>query len=160
MQGRRNKYGLTPKQEAFAHAYVRLGNASEAYRQAYESNGNGDTVRHEGEDLLANPHVSPRIDFLAQLALEAAEATDAYIIAALKGESDHRNDYADSPGARVQALDRLARIKGMMVDRSEVAIAGRIEHTHPDMANLSEAELRALAQMPSDAEPKALGPGE
>jgi hypothetical protein len=46
----------------------------------------------------------------------------------------------------------------MLIDRSqvEVALAGRIEHVHPEMGNLSEAELRALAQMPGDAAPKAL----
>ena len=46
----------------------------------------------------------------------------------------------------------------MFIDRSEVAVMGRIEHVHPEMANLSEQELRALAQMPSD-QPKALKRG-
>jgi hypothetical protein len=48
----------------------------------------------------------------------------------------------------------------MFIDRSEVAIAGRIEHIHPEMANLSEQELRALAQMPSDNPPRALKSGQ
>ncbi|APY15824.1 hypothetical protein GJU94_13130 [Brucella sp. 10RB9214] len=51
---------LTPKQEAFARAYVETGNASEAYRRAYNV---GDKTKPESvwvkaSELLANGKVS------------------------------------------------------------------------------------------------------
>jgi phage terminase small subunit len=50
---------LTPKQERFAQKYVELGNASEAYRQAYDAeNMSSEAVKVEACRLLQNPNVS------------------------------------------------------------------------------------------------------
>ena len=50
--------GLTVKQEKFAQLYVELGNASEAYRRAYNSKAKPESVKVEASKLLSQPNVS------------------------------------------------------------------------------------------------------
>lgn len=47
--------GLTPKQEKFCQLYIELGNASEAYRQAYDClNMKPETIKRKAQELLEN----------------------------------------------------------------------------------------------------------
>lgn len=56
---------LTPKQEAFALAYVETGNASEAYRRAYNAEKmKPATVNRTAKELLDNPKIAARIEEL------------------------------------------------------------------------------------------------
>ena len=64
---------LTVKQQAFAEHYVLHGNASEAYRRAYNTNAKPDTVKAEAQRLLNNPHVAPTIEALLKRVAEIAE---------------------------------------------------------------------------------------
>jgi phage terminase small subunit len=50
---------LTPKQEAFVRAYLETGNASEAYRRAYDAEGmKPETIKVKACELLKNGNVS------------------------------------------------------------------------------------------------------
>jgi phage terminase small subunit len=50
---------LTPKQKAFAYAYLETGNASEAYRRCYNVKGmSPEAIRVEACRLLDNPNVA------------------------------------------------------------------------------------------------------
>lgn len=53
---------LNPKQEKFAQLYVQLGNASEAYRQAYNSTAKPESIHVRASELLSNSKVSVRVD--------------------------------------------------------------------------------------------------
>lgn len=55
---------LTIKQERFAQEYVATGNASEAYRRAYDTHGSPETVAIEAHRLVRHPKVAPRIEQL------------------------------------------------------------------------------------------------
>jgi len=57
---------LTPKQEKFCQLYVQLGNASEAYRQAYNSKGKQETVAVNSSKLLSDANVSLRVDAIRE----------------------------------------------------------------------------------------------
>lgn len=60
-----NDNNLTPKQEAFALKYVELGNASEAYRQAYNTDEmKPETVHRKANELMSNGKITARIDEL------------------------------------------------------------------------------------------------
>lgn len=62
---------LTLKQQKFCRAYVETGNASEAYRRAYDTeNMSGSTVNNEAYKLLQRPDITARI---AEIELQAAE---------------------------------------------------------------------------------------
>lgn len=54
---------LTPKQEKFANLYVELGNASEAYRQAYDvsKETSDQVVWNESSKLLRSHYVAVRV---------------------------------------------------------------------------------------------------
>lgn len=56
---------LTLKQEAFCQAYIETGNASEAYRKAYQAEGmKPEVVNVKAVELLKNGKVSVRVDEL------------------------------------------------------------------------------------------------
>ena len=64
----------SPKQEAFAQHYALTGNASEAYRKAYKTDGWKDSsVYQNASKLLRDAKVSPRVEELQQAASERAE---------------------------------------------------------------------------------------
>lgn len=56
---------LTPKQENFCQLFIELGNASEAYRQAYDADSmNENTVNREAKRLLDNPKIATRLELI------------------------------------------------------------------------------------------------
>ena len=70
---------MTPKQEQFARLYVETGNASEAYRQAYNTdNMKPETVTNEAYKLLQAPDISAMVDNLKAEA-EIQEKPKSYV---------------------------------------------------------------------------------
>ena len=48
---------MTPKQELFAQAYLVTSNASEAYKRAYDTQANANTINRKASQLLKHPEV-------------------------------------------------------------------------------------------------------
>lgn len=72
---------LTIKQEKFCNKYLECGNASEAYRFAYECSRMSDnTVWNNAYQLLQNSEVATRIDYLKNHLAEAAGISALQII--------------------------------------------------------------------------------
>lgn len=58
---------LTPKQENFCLAYLETGNASEAYRRAYDAGGmSAAAINVKASELLASGKISVRLDELRE----------------------------------------------------------------------------------------------
>lgn len=56
---------LTPKQETFCQEYIKCGNASEAYRKAYNTeNMKPESINRKASELLDNVKVTARIQEL------------------------------------------------------------------------------------------------
>ncbi len=55
---------MTPKQELFAQVYLETSNASEAYKRAYNTQANANTINRKASQLLKHPEV---IKLLADL---------------------------------------------------------------------------------------------
>ena len=91
---------MTPKQEQFARLYVETGNASEAYRQAYNTdNMKPETVTNEAYKLLQDPDISAMVDNLK------AEARQRHAVTVddLLHELEHgTGGGTDSPNAAKQ----------------------------------------------------------
>ena len=67
---------LTPKQEAFALAYVETGNASEAYRRAYDAeNMKPAVIAVKASELLKNGKVAVKVAEVRQAAAERTNVT-------------------------------------------------------------------------------------
>jgi len=113
---------LTPKQEAFAQAYVETGNASEAYRRSYSTaNFKAESINVNACKTLALANVSQRVEELrAQLAERNAVTVDTLI--------------AELDEARVVAL-------GAMIPQSSAAVS----------ASLGKAKLLGLLTDKIDA---------
>ncbi|CTQ67157.1 terminase small subunit [Roseibium alexandrii] len=75
---------LTIKQELFCLAYLKEGNASEAYRQAYDCENMKDTTIHrKAKDLLDNGKIRARVDQLNAEAVKMAVLNRSWVISRL-----------------------------------------------------------------------------
>ena len=105
---------LTPKQEAFALAYVETGNASEAYRRSYDvaPDARDSWIHVEACQLLEHPKVAPRIDELQRQAAERFE----YTIRAAFEEYEEARALAlklGNPSAAVSAVVGKVKLFGL-----------------------------------------------
>lgn len=72
---------LTQKQETFCLAYIETGNASEAYRKAYNAGRmKAETINETASRLLADRKVAARIGELRQAVAGKVVATEARVI--------------------------------------------------------------------------------
>lgn len=85
---------LTPKQEAFAQAYMQTGSASEAYRTAYDaSKMKRETVHRAAQEMIDHPKVSTRISELQQAAKQRHQLTVDDLINELEEARKNRNGW-------------------------------------------------------------------
>ena len=67
---------LTPKQEAFCAAYLELGNATEAYKRAYNAvNMKPESIRVQAAKMLVRPNIALRIQEMRAPVVAAAQLT-------------------------------------------------------------------------------------
>ena len=107
---------LTSKQEAFACAYVEIGNARQAYAKAGYSQGSSLTTQQKkAHKLLHNPKVAPRIRELQAIARRRAEAESGVTVDKL---TDMLMDTYESdetrPAGKIRAITSLAKLHGLM----------------------------------------------
>lgn len=68
--------GLTQKQENFCLAYIETGNASEAYRRAYNAKGmKPETVNNKAYALLKKGEIGARLEELRSPVIKNAQVT-------------------------------------------------------------------------------------
>ena len=113
---------LTPKQEKFSQKYIELGNASEAYRQAYNAENMTDKqIWEEACKLNANPKVSQRVNELRQEHAKRHEVT----VDSITAEQEEARKLAmkiKQPAAAAGASMNKAKLHGLVTDKSEVKI--------------------------------------
>lgn len=103
---------LTPKQERFAQLYVELGNASEAYRQAYNSKAKPETVHVRACELQSNGKVKVRIQELKGEVVQRHRVT----VDSLMEELEEARQLAlatDAPAPAVSATMGKAKLAGL-----------------------------------------------
>ena len=84
--------------EKFAILFVETGNASEAYRQAYDTNGSPATIKVKASQLCAKDNIRVTID--------KAEGQGAAMVAASNGK---------------------AKLHGLLIDKTEVKSLSLVE---------------------------------
>ena len=76
---------LTPKQENFCLAYLETGNASEAYRRAYDAEKmTTDTISRKAKELLCNGKITARLSELREPILKRHAITVDDLLAELE----------------------------------------------------------------------------
>lgn len=110
---------LTAKQEAFIRAYLKCGNASEAYRQNYNAKGmTPDAVNVEASRLLRHPLISPRLAEIQTKANERAGVTLADHLTRMAQLSEEAREVAQFSAA-IRAEELRAKASGLYVERVE-----------------------------------------
>jgi len=111
---------VTPKQEAFCLAYIETGNASEAYRRAYNAeNMKPETVNRKAKDLLDNGKITARLAELREPILERHGDTVDSLLKELES-ARARALAVDRPSAAVSATMGKARLLGL--DRQQLDV--------------------------------------
>jgi len=112
---------LTAKQEAFCLAYVETGNASEAYRMAYEvgENTKPETIWRRSSELTTSGKVAARVAELKAMATERLMVT----LESLTAELDEARKLAKevaNPAAMTGATMGKAKLHGLLVEKQEI----------------------------------------
>ena len=120
---------LTPKQEAFAQAYVETGNASEAYRKAYPraKNWKPESVHRKAHELLSNVKIVSRVDELKAEHRKRHEITVDDLVEDLRRIRESAEADGQLAVARQSVMD-TAKLLGLVVDKAErrVNLAGEL----------------------------------
>lgn len=123
---------LTPKQEAFALAYVTLGNASEAYRSAYNCKPDAKpaAIAVEASKLLANPNVALRVSELQERASAKVVLNRAWVLEKLMSNATKAAEAEDYIASN-KALELLGKTEElqMFVERASVTSDNRHHHS-------------------------------
>lgn len=134
---------MTPKQEKFCTLYVELGNASEAYRQAYDAARMKDaTINRKAKELLDNGKITAR---LAELKASHAERHDMTVdrIRDMLIEDRAFARECETPAAAVSATMGLAKLYGHLREK--------VEHTGKDGKDLpASAPAVAVFALPDN----------
>lgn len=111
---------LTPKQEAFCLAYIETGNASEAYRVAYDaSKMKPSTINRNAKALLDDSKIAARVQEIRQPVVEAAQITLAEHLKSLKDLRD-RALAANQFGPAVTAEVNRGKASGLYTEKQEI----------------------------------------
>lgn len=147
--------GLTPKQEAFVLAYIKTGNATEAYRRAYDAEAMNDAaIGVEACRLLQHPKVSLRLQHLQARAANKAVLSRSWVLEQLM-DNVTLAKVADDFTASNKALELLGKTDElqMFVERSSVTSDNRHHHTAEPVSAF--AEFLAGTVGPRDQDPSA-----
>jgi phage terminase small subunit len=119
---------LTPKQEAFACAYIETGNASEAYRRAYDADCmKAETVNRKAKECLDNGKITARITALQEKHARRHDVTVDSLTSMLRADRGLAHDLGQA-GAAVSATMGLAKLHGLIVDKAKVDSDVRVTH--------------------------------
>ena len=111
---------LTIKQENFARAYIETGNASEAYRRAYDAeNCAAETIRVKACELLQNGNVAVMVEELKADHAERHEVTVDSLTVRLDSAYDVARDNKQA-SAMVSSVAVTAKIHGMITDKKQI----------------------------------------
>ena len=103
---------LTVKQEKFAQLYIELGNASEAYRRAYNSTAKPETVHVKACELLSHGKVSVRVKQLKDETKQRHNVTVDSLMIELE-EARQLALSTDAPAPAVSATMGKAKLAGL-----------------------------------------------
>ena len=139
---------MTPKQEQFARLYVETGNASEAYRQAYNAdNMKPETVTNEAYKLLQDHDISAMVDGLKEEARQRHAVTVDDLLHELE-QARAAALAAPTPqsSAAVSATMGKAKMLGLLVDKAEIKAEAEISQVKQEERKcpLSQEEIKQV----------------
>lgn len=146
---------LTPKQEKFCQVFIETGNASEAYRQAYNAENMKDsTIWRNAHSLLENNKVTTRLDELNEEHQERHNITVDTLTAKYMA-TYHLATKSGNPGAAVSALNSLAKLHRLIIEHGTITHTGTIAHEHEGISRTVQLlrDFRGEGQKESPTRP-------
>ena len=138
------EYKLTIKQEAFARAYVETGNASEAYRRAYDSSKmKPESVYESASRLLADVKITARLAELREPIMQRHNVTVDSLVLELE-EARQAALSADTPQSSAAVAATMGKAKLCGLDKQVIDLMSSDGSMTP--AASQEAVLAALAR--------------
>ena len=139
---------LTIKQEAFARAYVETGNASEAYRRAYNAeNTKQEIVAVRACELLAHSKVSVMVQKLKDQAAERHAVTVDSLVNELE-EARIAALTAESPQSAAAVSATMGKAKLMGLDKQILDLKSSDGSMTPRAAlDVSKLSASAMAEI-------------
>jgi len=138
------EYKLTIKQEAFARAYVETGNASEAYRRAYDSSKmKPESVYESASRLLADVKITARLAELREPIMQRHNVTVDSLVLELE-EARRAALSADTPQSSAAVAATMGKAKLCGLDKQVIDLMSSDGSMTP--AASQEAVLSALAR--------------
>jgi phage terminase small subunit len=133
--------GLTPKQEAFVHAYLETSNATEAYRRAYDAKKMSENALNvEAHRVLNHPKVTLRLRVLQERTAAKVTLTRSWVLEQLM-DNVTKAKQADDYNASNKALELLGKtdeIGGMFIERQNVQSDNRHHHSAEPVSPFNE----------------------
>lgn len=108
---------LTIKQENFVLAYIETGNASEAYRRAYNAEKMSDkTITEKASRLASQDKIRATLD---ELRADHKERHNTTIdsITVMHNEAFQLAKLKEQPAAMTTAAQNLAKLHGLIIDK-------------------------------------------
>jgi phage terminase small subunit len=116
---------LTSKQEAFCLAYIETGNASEAYRRAYNAaKMKPETVNRNAKALIDNNKIATRLSEIRKPAVDAAQITLESHLQRLQDLSIAA-EKAGQLSAAINAEVARGKAAGIHIEKSEQTVTTR-----------------------------------
>jgi len=103
---------MTPKQADFVRWYFELGNASEAYKRAYNSRAKPNTLHRKANGLLKHPIIKSEIEAMQEEAKNRNNITIDNVIAELE-EARQTAKQSGNASAMVSATMGKAKLLGL-----------------------------------------------
>ncbi len=155
---------LTIKQENFCLAFIETGNATEAYRRAYDAEKmSAKVIANRASELIANGDIAVRIEALRKPAVEAAQVTLEQHLNDLKRLRDDAWA-SEKYGPAIQAEISRGKASGHYIERVESGKPGdfdklnddELEQYISDAAKLIEsARVKSKASVATQGKAKA-----
>lgn len=136
--------GLTPKQEAFCLAYIETGNASEAYRRAYDAERTtAGAIAVEASKLLKHPKIAQRVAELQADHAERHKVTVDDIIRQLDEDRLFAREH-EAPAAAISSTMGKAKVLGFLTDKVHHS-GGSVNVQVVRFSDMTDEELARIA---------------
>lgn len=139
---------LTPKQTEFCRVYMETGNATEAYRQAYDAdNMSIGVIRNEASKLLKNRDITIMLQNASNIAMAKAVITREDLIAELE-EARIAALSAETPQAGAATSATMGKAKLLGMDKVIIDHQSSDGSMSPGGADIAEALKRKYKKEP------------
>ena len=136
---------LTAKQEAFCLAYIETGNASEAYRMAYDaSNMKPETVNRKAAELMNNGKITARVDELRKPIMQRHNVTMDSLVLELE-EARQAALSAETPQSSAAVAATMGKAKLCGLDKQVIDLMSSDGSMTPKAAELTDDQLMRIA---------------